>query len=125
MGNHTEVFRERMNRELKRGANALLILHVLAHADRPIYGYEVITLLNNVSQNKVGLGPGTIYPLMKRLQKLQFVESKWAPPEQQPDAVPRKYYTLTPKGYRLYKLLLSDWKNLTQIMQTILNKNNI
>ena len=66
------------------------------------YAYELASRL----AGDVGMGEGTIYPLMRRLQsdglvRTYLVESASGPP--------RKYYKLTPAGRRAYTPQKAEW----------------
>ena len=113
-------FRERIRREFKSGSNALLILHILASSPHPVYGYEIIHKLKTTSNNQINLGPGTIYPLLKHLEKQHFTTSFWGRLPGEPPGVPRKYYQLTPAGHQLYHHVLTDWHAMTHTINTIL-----
>ena len=66
------------------------------------YAYELASRL----AGDVGMGEGTIYPLMRRLQadglvRTYLVESASGPP--------RKYYKLTPAGRSAYTTQKAEW----------------
>jgi len=83
---------------------ATVILQTIANGY--IYGFDIIDL--------TGLPSGTVYPALRRLDELGYVNSKWekhqiAQKEQRP---PRKYYEVTREGeealaeaVKRYKLL--------------------
>ena len=76
------------NQPLSRQGRAILeALHV-----RPLnwqYGYELCKLL--------GLGSGTLYPILIRLHDRGFLEAKWVEAER-PGRPARHAYRLTPTG---------------------------
>jgi PadR family transcriptional regulator PadR len=60
------------------------------------YGYEL--------SRETGLKSGTLYPILMRLAKFSFLETKWVTTE---DGVPPRHtYRLTPKGGELVRSLL-------------------
>lgn len=70
--------------------SATVILQTVANGYE--YGFDVIDI--------TGLPSGTVYPALRRLEELGYVDSKWekhqiAQREQRP---PRKYYQLTRDG---------------------------
>lgn len=77
-----------------------LVLGALAHADPddPLWGYKLTEL--------TGLGSGTIYPIMERLERRGYVSAKveTPPPAGRP---PRRFYELTGTGR---ELAASAWK---------------
>jgi DNA-binding PadR family transcriptional regulator len=70
-----------------------LVLHALAHGYA--YGFDII--------DATGLASGTVYPLLRRLERLGCVASRW---ESQAKAAregrpARKYYRITGEGREL------------------------
>ena len=86
--------------QLKKGVLELCVLALLSRQDS--YAYEIASVL----AEDVGMGEGTIYPLMRRLQldglvKTYLVESASGPP--------RKYYKLTPSGRSAFTAQKAEW----------------
>src|SRR5580704_9434105 len=80
---------ESVDIQLKKGALDLCVLALLSRGDG--YAYEIASRLSDA----IGMGEGTIYPLMRRMQSdglvgTYLVESTAGPP--------RKYYRLTDAG---------------------------
>lgn len=71
-----------------------MILDALAHAgpDDPLWGYKLSEL--------TGLGSGTIYPIMERLEKGGYVSATVETPRPA-DRPPRRFYELTGTGREL------------------------
>ena len=70
-----------------------LVLHALANGYA--YGFDII--------DATGLASGTVYPLLRRLERVGYVESRW---ESQSKALregrpARKYYRITSEGREL------------------------
>jgi len=66
----------------------------LDEPERELYGLEIAT--------QTGLLPGTTYPILVRLQRVDWVTSRWEqidPHDEQRPA--RRYYKLTPRGAEL------------------------
>src|SRR5436309_308123 len=75
--------------QLKKGALELCVLALLAL--RESYAYEIASTLATA----VGMGEGTIYPLMRRMQDDGLVDTRLVESSSGP---PRKYYRLTASG---------------------------
>ena len=58
---------ERWSLEIRRGALSLAILSIVLGGES--HGYEVIKKLNNEKYAALRVEPGTIYPLLRRLEK--------------------------------------------------------
>ncbi len=88
--------------ELRRGA---IVLAVLSQLDSPQYGYG---LLQQLGRGKIVVDAGTLYPLLRRLERQGVLESSWDETESRP----RKYYQMSAEGLELYTQLLSEWRDL-------------
>lgn len=96
--------------ELKRGSTTLLVLHFLKERT---YGYS---LLQDLEKNKVPIEAGTLYPLLRRLEKQELIASDWDTTESRP----RKYYYLSLKGKMIYDELRKEWESMTNGLNAIL-----
>ncbi|MCM2448817.1 PadR family transcriptional regulator [Agrobacterium vitis] len=97
--------------QLRKGALDLCVLAVLSHGES--YGYEIASTLVSA----VGMGEGTIYPLMRRMQNdglvaTRFVESSNGPP--------RKYYRLTEQGRTIFEAHRRDWRSFASAVDKLL-----
>jgi PadR family transcriptional regulator, regulatory protein PadR len=89
--------------ELRRGA---VIVSVLSQLTEPQYGYSLIQVLE---EKGFSVDPGTLYPLLRRLEKQGLLESSWDTNESRP----RKYYHLSAEGRIIYGALCDEWRNMT------------
>lgn len=96
--------------ELHRGT---LTLAVLSQLGSEKYGYA---LVQGLEEKGLSIEPGSLYPLLRRLEAQGVLESKWDTSE----ARPRKYYILSPYGRELYERLKSEWKNLNDRVNALL-----
>ncbi|WP_010273130.1 PadR family transcriptional regulator [Paenibacillus senegalensis] len=96
--------------ELRRGT---IVISVLSQLGEPQYGYSLVAELE---QKGILIEPGTLYPLLRRLEKQQLLESSW----DTNDARPRKYYMLSPFGREVYSGLCAEWKKLVASMEHLL-----
>lgn len=70
-------------------------LHVLYHAARqPVFGLE---LIRELARHGYTLGPGTLYPLLHRLERDGLLSSR----RRVEGGRPRRYYTATRAGRRV------------------------
>ena len=79
-----------------------LVLHALASGLR--HGFDVI--------DATGLASGTVYPLLRRLEREALVAAAWedaaiAQAEQRP---PRRYYELTAAGHAVLATALARYR---------------
>ncbi|CAN7606301.1 PadR family transcriptional regulator [Phenylobacterium sp. LjRoot219] len=102
---------EAIDIQLKKGALELCVLALLSQHDS--YAYEIASRLADA----IGMGEGTIYPLMRRLQNDGLVETYLVESSSGP---PRKYYRLTAAGRTSFGSQKAAWASFSQAMQDIL-----
>jgi PadR family transcriptional regulator PadR len=98
--------------ELRRGSLVLMVLSQLAD---PQYGYSLVQCLEAQGLN---LDPGTLYPLLRRLENQGLLASQW----DTESARPRRYYQLSESGRRVLTDMAKEWQTLVELMQHLLPK---
>jgi len=86
------------------------ILWTLKNKGDKMYGYEIMRSLR--LKTKGGWAPkaGTIYPILRRLEKKGFVKSEWA--ASKASGPSRRYYKITPDGRKAAETAFSEWRKL-------------
>jgi DNA-binding PadR family transcriptional regulator len=74
---------------------------LLALADRERHGYDIMREVDERTEGKVRLGPGTLYGSIKRMLGDGLVEELDERPDPELDDERRRYYRLTNFGYRV------------------------
>jgi PadR family transcriptional regulator, regulatory protein PadR len=92
--------------QIKRGTLEFCILLMIKK--QPSYGYEIISTLENYPI--IAAKENTIYPLLRRLLKEEFISSSWQ--ESAEGLPPRKYYSITDKGLEYLSIMYEEWNNL-------------
>ena len=87
--------------QLKKGVLELCVLALLSRGDS--YAYEIASRLGN----GVGMGEGTIYPLMRRMQNDGWVSTYL---QESANGPSRKYYKLTASGQKAYQARRAEWE---------------
>jgi PadR family transcriptional regulator PadR len=105
------VLAESIQTQLRKGVLELCVLTLLSRADA--YGYEIASRL----MQDVGMGEGTIYPLMRRMQDDGLVSTYLV---EAPGGPPRKYYRLTDAGRSTLKLQREEWKSFMASVEKML-----
>ena len=100
--------------ELKRGSLTLAILLSLKNSH---YGYELLQILQD---KNIEIEANTLYPLMRRLESQELLESDWDTTESRP----RKYYKTSFKGQELLKALLKEWKKIQDSIDVLEGETN-
>lgn len=96
--------------ELRRGA---LVLAVLSQLREVQYGYSLRLAL---AQRGMQIEEGTLYPLLRRLEKQGVLASEW----RIEDGPPRRYYRLNDAGEALLVELTASWRALVATMAGLL-----
>lgn len=89
-----------MRTQLKKGVMELLVLALLRNQDR--YGYEIVECISKY----IEMSDGTIYPLLRRLQNDNLMETYLKESNTGPS---RKYYRLTKEGISFYEEAKKEW----------------
>jgi len=100
--------------ELKRGT---LVLSVLSQLINPEYGYS---LVQKMEVKGTTIDAGTLYPLLRRLEKQELLLSQWNTSEPRP----RKFYVLSDYGKEVYIRLKSEWKCLSNQLNILMECDN-
>lgn len=104
MMSETEELLNSIVMEMRRG---VVILGVLSQLSESEYGYSLVQTLE---QENFPVEPGTLYPLLRRLEKQGLLDSSWDTSENRP----RKYYKLSDKGKEVNKKLILEWKKISE-----------
>jgi DNA-binding PadR family transcriptional regulator len=101
---------DNLMQELRRGT---LVLGVLSQLRDKRYGYS---LVEHLKEKQVEIEPGTLYPLLRRLEKQGLLSSEW----ETSTGKPRKYYILSAKGLTVLDELRVQWKITEQAMDSLI-----
>ena len=104
---------ENLSGELRRGA---LVLAVLSQLTTEQYGYS---LKQALADQGLIINEGTLYPLMRRLEKQGLLESDWRVVD---DKRPRRYYKISSLGEDMLTQLRSEWNSLIETMNRLLDE---
>jgi PadR family transcriptional regulator, regulatory protein PadR len=97
--------------QLKKGALEMCVLALLARGES--YAYEIASTL----AAGIGMGEGTIYPLMRRMQDDGLVATRLVESSSGP---PRKYYRLTPAGRAALAVQKREWRAFADAVAQLL-----
>lgn len=102
------------NREWLRTGSQLMILSLIAEKD--CYGYEIVKEMEERSEHVFSLKEGTLYPLLHRLEKLNYIHSY---SQTTPQNKIRKYYAITPKGLRQLQEEVENWQTFASSVKRV------
>ena len=99
--------------QIVRGTLEYCILLML---DKKVYyGYEILQELSKYPI--ITSTESTVYPLLRRLQKENYLQSTW---QESTEGLPaRKYYSLTPDGKNYLDAMNTEWENLLNAMSDL------
>ena len=72
---------------------------LLALADKERHGYDIMREVDERSEGKMRLGPGTLYGSIKRMVTDGLIEASGERPDPDLDDERRRYYRLTDLGH--------------------------
>lgn len=104
---------ESLQIQLKKGVLEMCVLALLSKGDN--YAYDIASRMAEA----VGMGEGTIYPLMRRMQNEGLVSTYLQESESGP---PRKYYRLTKSGALALKNQIAEWLTFESAVRKILGE---
>ena len=109
-----ESLPESIQIQLKKGVLEMCVLTLLARGDS--YGYEIFSKL----MAQIGMGEGTIYPLMRRMQNDGLVATYLV---ESTGGAPRKYYKITELGRATLVAQRAEWKDFRSSVDGILGED--
>jgi transcriptional regulator len=101
--------------ELPQGALMMMILKTLSWG--PMHGYAIARWLQDVTDDALCVGEGSLYPALHRLREKRWVTSAWGTSDSNRRA---KFYQLTPLGRAQLKHQLSGWERLADMIGKVL-----
>jgi PadR family transcriptional regulator PadR len=101
---------KKMKLELRRG---VLVLAVLAELRDEHYGYS---LRKNLASKGLEIDEGTLYPLVRRLEKQGLLESEWREESNRK----KRFYQLSEVGKTTLKQVSEDWQQVETALNIIL-----
>jgi PadR family transcriptional regulator, regulatory protein PadR len=102
--------------DLVRGTFDLIILKTLSWG--PMHGLGVLRWIEDVTQRRLQIEEGALYPALHRLEQRGWLEAEWGYTENNRKA---KYYRLTSLGRRQLTAELSKWARYTEAVGMIVS----
>jgi PadR family transcriptional regulator PadR len=109
---------ETFESEALRGIGTLCVLHIISqHKEEGIYGYQLIKELEILTNERIIIEEGRLYPMLKNLeswgsvdQQIKLIRSE----RKFIDNRSRNYYVITDEGKMLYNYMQSIYLRLIQ-----------
>lgn len=106
-----------VDKSLISGSTTMLLLKLLAEKD--MYGYEMIEVLRERSENVFELKAGTLYPLLHSLEAKGLLNTY----EKEAGNKVRKYYSITKHGRKILDEKKSEWEIYSRAVANVLGFN--
>ena len=104
--------------ELLQGTLDLLILRTLSL--EPTHGWGVAQRFQQVSNDALRIGQGSLYPALYRLEYKGWIRSEWGNSENNRQA---KFYRLTIAGRKQLARELEAWDRLSGLIALVLRRS--
>lgn len=93
----------------EQGALTEAVFYILLALHQPRHGYGIMQQIQELTQNRVLLGPGTLYGALSTL-----VEKGWIEPLAETESSRRKEYVITDRGRLVFQQELARLEELVR-----------
>ncbi len=107
----------KFEKDIITGLISLILLSVLDKSKKAMYGYQIAKEMSDRGHNRMELKQGTIYPVLRSMEKKGFLKSFLKASESGP---PRKYYDITTKGKKKLDIWTETWNRTKRFVDTVL-----
>jgi transcriptional regulator len=101
--------------DLLQGTLDLLVLKTLSWG--PAHGYSVARWIQQLTDDVLQVGEGSLYPALHRLEEQGFIESEWRRSENNRKA---KFYKLTTAGRAQLRAQSATWSEFSGAIAKVL-----
>ncbi|MCB9386136.1 MAG: PadR family transcriptional regulator [Bryobacterales bacterium] len=102
---------------LLQGTLDLIVLRALA--EQPLHGYAIAQHIREVSEQRLLIEEGSLYPALYRMEKKGWIGSRWDTTDKGRRA---RVYSLTAAGCEQLAAERANWEALTDVMARILGQ---
>ncbi len=102
---------------LYTGVSAFILLRIVNQAKEPIYGYQIAKIIEKDNENIPVIKLGTLYPVLRSLERNGLLESKIDPSVNGP---PRRYYRITALGTLTLEQLNESWQRAKNFIDSLM-----
>jgi len=101
--------------DVPQGTLDLMILTILAR--EPMHGYGISQRLATLSRDNFQVNPGSLFPLLYRLEQDGKLKAEWRPTENNRTG---KYYKLTASGRKQLEQQRQRWNRIAFAITSVL-----
>ena len=102
--------------DLLQGTLDMLVLKAVSLG--PLHGYGVLIRIQQISQNRLEIQQGSLYPALYRLEHEGWSAGEWGESENKRRA---RFYRLTAAGRRRLERETNKWNEFAGVVAVILN----
>jgi transcriptional regulator len=84
----------------------------------PLHGYGVLLRIQQISQNRLEIQQGSLYPALYRLEHEGWIAGEWGQSENKRRA---RFYQLTAAGRRRLETETRKWSHFAEVIGAIMN----
>jgi PadR family transcriptional regulator PadR len=103
-------------KDLLLGKLDLLVLRILS-CDQSMHGYAIAERIEQLSENVLKVGEGSLYPALHRMDEAGWIRSAWAPSDNNRRA---RYYKITSAGHRQLGEEEAEWSRAADAITRVL-----
>jgi PadR family transcriptional regulator PadR len=104
------------NNDRLQGTLDLLVLKILS-VRRPMHGYGITLLIEQISEDVLRLEEGSLYPALHRMTQAGWLKSEWGASDHNRRA---RYYAITAAGRKQLADEEKSWARLTDAVGRVL-----
>lgn len=101
---------DKLRLEMRRG---VIVLAVLAKLTQEHYGYS---LRQALEREGIDMDEGTLYPLIRRLEKQGLLDSEWRVENKRK----KRFYRISNQGQEVLQQLTNEWKVLNGALEKVI-----
>jgi PadR family transcriptional regulator, regulatory protein PadR len=101
--------------DLLQGTLDMLILKAIANGEQ--HGWAIAQRIQQVSNNVLQVGQGSLYPALHRLEYKGWIKAQWGASENNRKA---RFYSLTAAGRKQLATELENWERLAGAVNLVL-----
>ena len=95
----------------------LMVLRILSANPESMHGYAIAERIEQLSENVLQVGEGSLYPALHRMDEAGWIKSEWGPSENNRRA---RYYKITAAGRRQLAHEEAEWLRAADAITRVL-----
>lgn len=103
-----------IDKQLQKGSMKVIVLHILSTT--PSHGYGIGTKVKKLTEDRLTVTEGTLYPLLHSLEADGYLTSEM----QSQGERKKKMYKITDKGLKLLDEKKKEWITFSSVMDRLL-----